>query len=169
LKNQKSVLNYLIKNGYDLVLESMMEFDCDLDQRDEHNITPLEESVRSSNYTAAAVLLDNGADPFVYSSNNHPLVEEIIISGNLKMMKVFIKHFPNILYYKERSTGMTIMHMAVKHKIQEFVELFMEFNVSLKEKDINGFTPYDYLEFYGMDKIKEILEKHATSSHTASP
>ncbi len=166
---KQPILNFVIKNGYDNLFHSIMAFDCELDVSDESGITPLHQSVISSNYPAAEVLLKHGADPTIADKEDICPLLSAMNKNDLRMLELLLKYRPDMCECVDEKNGMTPLHHAVINRNRNMVRLFIESGADIHKTDANKMSPFDYSKLYRYDDIAELIERYINSSQTASP
>ena len=92
-----------------LVPESRREADLRADTLE----TPLHDAVSVDEYDNVDLLLRHGADPYLEDKRRTPAFHRAAANGLVRCLKVFLEHYPNLVYVTRSRCGRTALHDAV--------------------------------------------------------
>ncbi|XP_077868262.1 uncharacterized protein LOC102803898 [Saccoglossus kowalevskii] len=155
MKPQKGILKTWSSNEDAVVGGIMSELQSVLDDCDEDGMTVLHYAVLGGNTEIVAHLLENGADPLLYTTQGDyqktPL-HLAALHGNTEVAKLLIDKNSKLLDIPDE-LGNTALHTAVFKDMYDMVEILLSKGASIKVKNHGSRTPLD--EAYLIEPVNQ--------------
>ena len=137
------------------LLQSLIDLGYPVDTKDSDGYTALNYAIEHKDYNSAAVLLQNGADPFLaIDKKGRNGVTIALANQDLKMLSGIAKYAGSLCDIQ----GNTMLHYAAKTSSADIVKQLLSYGLDKKTANISGDTPYDLAIRWKRPEIAELLK-----------
>ncbi len=130
-------------------------------QRNGKGMTALNLAVEKNAKTAALILLEYGADPFLATNNGENALTSVFKTKNTEILDAIVKYNRT----KSDRQGDGILHYAARTADKDTVRHLMSLKLDPEIKNITGETPADMAMRWGRAEIAELLKKDIKTNH----
>ncbi|MCR5253892.1 MAG: ankyrin repeat domain-containing protein [Treponema sp.] len=137
------------------LLQTLIDYGYPIDTKDSDGFTALNYAIEKKYYNTAAVLLQNGADPFLMiDKKGRNGVTIALESKDTKLLNMIAKYSGTLCDIQ----GNTVLHYAAKTSGEDIVKLLISYGLDKKVANISGDTPYDLANRWKRPEIAKLLE-----------
>ena len=137
------------------LLQTLIDYGYPIDTKDSDGFTALNYAIEKKYYNTAAVLLQNGADPFLMiDKKGRNGVTIALESKDTKLLNMIAKYSGTLCDIQ----GNTVLHYAAKTSSEDIVKLLISYGLDKKVANISGDTPYDLANRWKRPEIAKLLE-----------
>ncbi len=142
-------------------LKQLLEAGYPASQRNGKGMTALNLAVEKNSKTAALLLLEYGADPFLATNDGENALTSVFKTKNTEILDSIVKYYRN----KADRQGDGILHYAARTADSQTVRHLMAAKLDPEVKNITGETPADMAMRWGRKEIAELLRKDIKTNH----
>ncbi|RLV59307.1 ankyrin repeat domain-containing protein [Parashewanella curva] len=115
------------KEGNKADLETLIKSGINLNQKDEHGVTPLYYAYQNNHQGIIELLFQHGANPNITDPKGESIFLHIAEKGEVAIMRLFVQQsIPLQLNTKRASGEWTPLHLAAMHNSLEMFKIFMD-------------------------------------------
>lgn len=156
-----SPIHIVVKNkGKNSLLKDLISKGYPIDTRNADGYTPLNYAIENNDITAAATLLENGANPFQSIDKKGTNGVTIALQkNNSKMIENIVKYANNL----SDTQGNTILHYAAKTSSIETVRNLLSYGIPTNIKNVAGDTPYTIAVRWKRPDVAKLLNEKSST------
>lgn len=163
--NDRTILYYPIKYGYNEILNYLLEVNKDLiginiiNIRDKNSKTPLHYAITNKNIYALNILLENGANPNYTDNKGYNLLHHAVFTRDESICKIVIPHIANINMVT--LTGDSALHYACNLQLIDIAKMIINAKINVNIQDYqHEFTALHYAVNLNLIELVEYLLKN---------
>jgi ankyrin repeat protein len=168
-----TLLNSAALYGDVEMVQVLLDYQVDVNARDDHGWTPLHDvavrnfpsarlhNVVQSSLDVAQILLGGGADVNPRSNDGRIPLHQAAMMGSARLVRMLLKHGANVA--AEDKEGRTPLHEAAKTGSAEVVRMLLEHGANVAVQDEGGITPLHRAAETGSAELVRMLLDHGAN------
>ncbi|XP_076780093.1 uncharacterized protein LOC143438427 [Arvicanthis niloticus] len=121
-RNGRTMLHYACAHGHPVVVDLLIQWNCDIDLRDSENCTALIKTSQYGNGECASILLDHGAYPNTKDNHGNTALHYTVWYNNTSMADILLEHHADIsIRNKDNFTPYTLARLRNNESLANFL------------------------------------------------
>ncbi|XP_076782059.1 uncharacterized protein LOC143439617 isoform X1 [Arvicanthis niloticus] len=121
-RNGRTMLHYACAHGHPVVVDLLIQWNCDIDLRDSENCTALIKTSQYGNGECASILLDHGAYPNTKDNHGNTALHYTVWYNNTSMADILLEHHADIsIRNKDNFTPYTLARLRNNESLAKFL------------------------------------------------
>jgi ankyrin repeat protein len=160
--NGRTPLHIATANGFKDCVNLLLEYEADINSKDEDGSVPLWEAILGKHELVAKLLWNNGAN--LQSGSVGSFLCTAVQNKDLDLLNDLLSYGADI--NATNGDGNTALHVAISDGLTEVVKYLLDHGADMNKTDRSGWTPRALVEHQGHEEIQELFQEKSQSTYS---